>query len=285
MPCPELDSADVLPPKANGGPVARGKAEGDPTLAVGPAASFEQLCQAFHLVYLEYLKCGYQARGGGRMRYTALQLLPASRTYVATRGGCVVGTGTVVLASAAGLPSSDVFGDQFESFRASGRLVAEATMLACVDAGGDRAHNTSLALIPWGIAWALSRGADDWCVVVNPKHLRFWRESLGMEAIAQSRPCDHVGGHPGILLRLPLRELRGGLAEPAPALRSRVLDRLPAAAALEGHALADEEVAVLLARKPQLLWGLTPGQRSLLEEHHPAALGLAEASSFGAVAA
>jgi hypothetical protein len=219
------------------------------------------------------------------MRYTALQLLPTSRTFVASRGGRVVGTGTVVLASAAGLPSSDVFGGEFESLRASGRLVAEATMLACVDSEGDRAHNTSLELIPWGVAWATSRGADDWCVVVNPRHRRFWQESLGLEPVAESRPCDHVGGHPGILLRLPLRELRAGLAEPAPALRSRVLERLPPGPALEGHALLDEEVAVLLARKPQLLGGLTPGQRALLEEHHAAALGVAQASSFGAVAA
>jgi len=32
--------------------------EQQPGLALGPAASFEQLCQAFHLVYEEYLKCG-----------------------------------------------------------------------------------------------------------------------------------------------------------------------------------------------------------------------------------
>lgn len=246
-------------------------------LTFGPASSFAQLCEAFRLVYREYLKCGYQPPHPCGMRFTALQLLPHSRTFVATLGGGVVGTGTMVVASRAGLPSSDVFGDLYASLACQGRLVVEGTLLACIDRGEVRAHSVSLGLMRHGIAWAMARGADDWCVVVNPKHFRFWNESLGLEVLGESRPCEFVRSHPGILLRLPLRELREGTADASPLL-ARVLEAPPAEGS--GFSISDAEVAALLVQA-NLLENLSPAERAELRAHHPVALSLAAQCAAG----
>ena len=89
-------------------------------LRLGPVRSFEEACAAFRLVCEEYLKSGYQEPNTPGMRYSVLQLLPYSQTYIAASPDGVVGTGTVVLDSPAGLPSSDVFGDIFEQRSTTG---------------------------------------------------------------------------------------------------------------------------------------------------------------------
>jgi hypothetical protein len=249
-------------------------------LTIGPARSFEQLCQAFHLVYMEYLRHGYQTPNASQMRYSVLQLLPTSRTFVATAGTRVVGTGTIVVNSSAGLPSTDIFGDVFKGLERQGRVVAEATLLACADIGDCRANSIAVQLMPSALAWVLSRRADDLCVVVNPRHLRFWENVLGLEVLGEERPCGHVSNHPGILLRAPLREFQNGTAECTAFTRSRIIDQLPHAVATGGVELLDEEVAVLLSREPRILGDMTHRQRSMLESRYPSALWSVEQSFF-----
>jgi hypothetical protein len=243
-------------------------------LSVTPAGTFEELCEAFRLVYQEYTKCGYITSNPGMMHYSVLQLLPTSRTYIALSSGRLIGTGTVVVASPAGMPSAEVFGDVFESLAQAGRTVAEATMLACLSTERSRAADVSREIIPHAIRWAVSQGADDWCVVVNPKHVAFWRDRLGMETLAEPRTCHHVCGHPGILLRLPLREIMAGQVRPSPDLRL-LLDGIEDESPTAAHRLTHNEMMTLMVQKPDLFDRLSLRQWSLLREHYPRALALA----------
>ncbi len=180
----------------------REEPDGD-CFSVGPADSFARLCEAFRLVYFEYLRWGYVASDPSEMRFSAFQLLPVSATFVAVASGRVVGTASFVVASSAGLPSSGVFGDLFDSLAAEGRLVTEATMLASVASGSAGVRRTPLRVMPWALAWALAQGADDLCVVVNPRHVDFWSHALGFEPLGEVRPCEHVRGNPGVLMPRP----------------------------------------------------------------------------------
>ncbi len=157
----------------------------------------------------------------------------------------------------------------------AGRQVAEATMLACTDALGTRANSISVKLIRRGLLWSLASGIDDWCVVVNPKHVKFWHQTLGLEILGESRPCGHVLGHPGILLRLPLREIRSGEIRPCPLLELPEPGEFPSEPE-EGYELTAEEIAALLVRRPEILRKLTLSQWALLRQYCPGALWLAE---------
>jgi hypothetical protein len=139
------------------------------SVSVAAAANFNELCEAFRLVYKEYLRCGYITPHTGVMHYSVQQVFSTSRTFVAVSDRRVVGTGTVVIASPAGLPSMEVFGDVFESLAMSGRCVAEGTMLACTSVEGAKACSISLEIIPRALRWSVSAGVDDWYVVANPR--------------------------------------------------------------------------------------------------------------------
>ena len=69
-----------------------------------PVRTFSELCAAFTMVHDNYVASGYMTPHSSGMRYTALQLLPVSTTWIAIYGNEIIGTGTVVAYSPAGLP-------------------------------------------------------------------------------------------------------------------------------------------------------------------------------------
>ena len=155
-----------------------------------PVRTFSELCAAFTMVHDNYVASGYMTPHSSGMRDTALQLLPVSTTWIAIYGNEIIGTGTVVAYSPAGLPSSAVFADHFRAPRSKGRTVAEATLLAC------RSHSEANAVSI--ICAILSRVVhfsriDDFCVVADPKHLSFWHEVLGFEILTNARNYGHAG--------------------------------------------------------------------------------------------
>jgi hypothetical protein len=258
------------------------------SIRIGPATSVRSLCQAFGLVYREYLRCGYLEPDAIEMRYSLLNVLPTSKTFVAQAGGRVVGTATLVVSSPAGLPSSEVFSQVFKELERSGRKVAEATMFS-VDATIPRANTLALRIMPWLLAWAVSQLVEDICVVVNPRHVRFWERTLGFARVGEPKTCNHVCGHPGLLLRLPIDELLDGRSQATTATRCKGIERMPATREVcSGYRLRDADVLSLLARRPTILHSLTPGQWACLRRHHPHAahlLGLLDEVSPSACAA
>lgn len=238
-------------------------------LNAGPVDSFPELCEAFRLVYRNYAACNYQSLNRMKMRYSVHQILPSCTALVARVGVNVVGTGSLVTDSVGGLPSESVFHDIFDRLRDQGRHLAEATALACHGDNQIKAAYVSLNLIPVGIALARARGVDDWCVTVNPKHLRFWVDTLGLNVLSAIRQCGHVGNHPGILLRIPLREMYAGDWTYTDVFSDEILPKLRTANIDTGFKLTSTHVAHLLRARSDLAAELTENQRNMFEYYYP----------------
>lgn len=223
------------------------------TVYRGPARDFEQLCRAFALVHDRYLQLGYMEQHESGMRYSLLNLLPQSTTFVVEDEAGVAGTLSVVIDSQAGLPGSNEFGEQFSELRTQGRIVAEATMFACREESAKNL-DVSLQLMAIAFSWCLETGVDDLCMIVNPRHVGFYEKVLGFERLGDEHPMGHVEGHAGIMLRCNVTAILKGEG-----LVTRQAARLLKSAETLGSLsfnrfqLLEPEVSVLLDFCPEIL--------------------------------
>ena len=229
-------------------------AEESPLSSVAQVQRFEHLLEAYHLVYNEYLRCGYIQKNEAELHFSRLQLAPVNQTFAAVdNSDKVVGTGSVVLKTGLGLPSSSVFGEELELIGRFGRRVAEATLLSCVDQPNIRANEISLQLIRVTLGWCVARDVSHYCVVVNPKHVRFWEDTLGFQMVGESKPCGHVRGAPGLLLVLNLDKLLHGDPHVTPVMQNEILSRwIPPEQFPCDYSLDPEEITELLMLRPDL---------------------------------
>lgn len=230
-----------------------------------PVRAYSELCAAFRMVHDNYVASGYMTPHPSGMRYTALQLLPVSTTWIAIYGNEIIGTGTVVAYSPAGLPSGAVFADHFRTLRSKGRTVAEATLLACRSHHEVNAVSIICAILRHGVR--CSR-VDDFCVVADPNHLSFWQKVLGFEILTNARRDGHAAGHPGVLMRLDLRGIACGARQPTKGYKKFILQPLDDEEIEEKpFRLSSNQIRGLIELRPQILAEATPAQWELLQEY------------------
>ena len=76
------------------------------------ARSRDELAQAFHLVYEEYLKQGYIHEHPSKMRLSLHNLVPETTTFIAKVDSTVVATATVIPDSPLGLPMDELYREE-----------------------------------------------------------------------------------------------------------------------------------------------------------------------------
>ena len=182
-------------------------------LEVRPASSFHEMCRAFALVQQVYQHHGYTQPTQCNMRYTAFQLLSGSKTFVAHHNGTLVATGSMVKETGSGLPSSQVFHEELDVLIRQGRVLAEGTLFASAPNLNSTGVRATQELIRHGFWWCVAEDVDDFCIVVNPKHVRFWERKLGYELLSEEKTCPHVENHRGVLLRLDIQGILNGTTE------------------------------------------------------------------------
>jgi len=99
-------------------------------LQCNPADQFGDLENAYRLIYKEYVLRGYCEPNDSKMHYSFYCVLPETRTFLLTRNDQLLGTITLILDSPCGLPMESLFHDSIEKMRASGRRMAEVSLLA-----------------------------------------------------------------------------------------------------------------------------------------------------------
>lgn len=131
-----------------------------------------------------------------------LQAHPLDKiTLFAETGGATVGTMTLCLDGATGLPADDIFRDKLDLLRADGRRLCEPSKLA-IDKGV--AKRVFAALIHISYIYARNiHGYTDYVIEVNPRHVMFYKRMLGFQDFGGERNCPRVGA-PAVLLRLDL---------------------------------------------------------------------------------
>lgn len=244
--------------------------------AVSPARDFDELREAFRLVYQQYLRSGLTVESASRLRFFLRDLCPHTTTLVAIRGGRVVGTAAATIHGPTQIPCAPLFQEQVATLCQPGRVVAEGTKFASERSpstdprGVGRMSAVATELLRWLFAWCCLRRVTDWLLVVHPRVSDFYVESLGFRELATISECAHVRGNPGTLLRLGVREvLRGEVELPDEGRRLFLGERQREGFAGEVCHLRSADVTVLLLDDKEVLAKSSSGERRVLSEAYP----------------
>ncbi|MBW2730837.1 MAG: hypothetical protein JRH20_00505 [Deltaproteobacteria bacterium] len=150
------------------------------------ARTVEQYEDAFRLVDLAFAYEGIRSVRDVSLRITPQHVLPESTVLVAYEGDTLVGTMTVTLDSAAGLPLDKDYPDELASLRKQGAKIVEYGSLALVRRCWKKSVSTLLSM---AAVW-LSRNvldASHIVIGVNPRAIPFYRGLYGFAAMGASQ--------------------------------------------------------------------------------------------------
>jgi len=172
------------------------------------ARSRDELAQAFHLVYEEYLKQGYIHEHPSKMRLSLHNLVPETTTFIAKVDSTVVATATVIPDSPLGLPMDELYREELAGLRDSGERLCEVSMLAhSSDLLSDKVPLMFNAkkmfliffLFKHVFDYAVQEEALDYiCITVNPKHSAIYDSLLFKNLDDQVKYYGKVNGAPAI---------------------------------------------------------------------------------------
>ncbi len=183
---------------------AEGFAFADGRYLIRVANDLESRRKAYGLVYRLYLEKEYARPHRSRMWLSIFDALPETATLLVERAdtGAPVGALTVVFDSPLGLPADQAYRPEVDALRASGRRLAEVVSLAVAE---ESAAGAQILVQLFNTAYFLARGirgATDFVVTVNPRHVRFYRRLILFAQAGPEREYGKVGGAPAVLLRL-----------------------------------------------------------------------------------
>lgn len=177
------------------------------TFSLRAANNREMRESAYRLAYEAYHRKGYIPEEAAGLLANRFDALPDTVTLLALeRHGerRTAGTLSMMFDSSLGLPSDEIFRDEVDSLRHSGRWLVEVCRLAISDAHANSRDLLALfCSVPASFAMRV-RGFTDLLLEVNPRHVPFYRRLLKFEILGSERPCPRVNGAPAVLLRIDL---------------------------------------------------------------------------------
>ena len=127
-------------------------------------------------------------------------------TLAACDGDQVIGTLTLGVDSASGLLADELYADQLNTMRSSGRRLCEVTALAVSQERSD----TRLLARLFNIAYLLAHpihGMTDLVAEVHPRHAGFYRKLMNYRIAGPVRTCPRVRA-PAVLMHLCLQQAK-----------------------------------------------------------------------------
>jgi hypothetical protein len=171
---------------------------------IRPAASRDELEQAYRLVYNSYLQRGYIPPSPAGVRLTVFNAFPETVTFVSVLDELVVATVSVVPDTPVGLPMDEIYSAELRELRDAGRRLAEVTMLADRRRQIQRALPMLRRLMKSVFDYAtLVLGASDLCITINPRH-RMYYERFLFRSLGPLRSYPSVLQNPALARRLNL---------------------------------------------------------------------------------
>ncbi|MDX1252534.1 MAG: hypothetical protein IDH49_09875 [Gammaproteobacteria bacterium] len=175
----------------------------DKPLEIRIARSARELHDAYHLVYNQYCKIGYQIENDSKIRFTPHFALPTSHTFIALSHGEVAATLTMVIDGALGLPMEKEYPEEIQLLRRkSGALLAE---ISCLVTRRSRDLTLLLQLFYAAYIYALHRHkVSDFCVAIAPEHQSFYRHAMLLEQIGPVKEYALINHMRTVAMRLNL---------------------------------------------------------------------------------
>jgi hypothetical protein len=176
-----------------------------PPVSYKTAETTDELEQSYRLLHDNYVEQGYMFPHPSGLRVTIFNALPTTRTFVAVKAESVVSCLTLIPDSPLGLPMDEIYRDELEGLRRSGRRIAEVSGLATDRSVCEAGCTILLNLVKCLYAQALASGIDDICIAVNPCHKRFYETGLGFCVLGDLKTYSSVNYAPAYALRLEAR--------------------------------------------------------------------------------
>lgn len=166
------------------------------------ARNRSEFLQALRLVHAEYCRLGYCTDDRVKIHYGMHTLTRHCSVLNYVSDGRVVATLSRIHDSVEfGLPMDCLYQKELDELRASGRAIVECGSLASIASGKNRL--AAVELIHSVIMSSLRDGFDDICIIVNPKHVKFYQRLYPCEVFGPERHYDRVNA-PAVPIRLDL---------------------------------------------------------------------------------
>lgn len=172
----------------------------------------DELEQALSLVYREYLRQGYIAETNASKIYSSIyHILPETAVHICKSQLAVSGTVTQIFDSRLfGLPMDGLYHDELNALRDAKRKVSEISALAI--SRKVRWRNLFMYLFRAVYRYARFNNVTDFCIMVNPKHVDFYKAILLFEDLGPERYYPRVSA-PAVALRLNLEDIEDKFRE------------------------------------------------------------------------
>ena len=171
------------------------------------AETREELGDAFRLVYDEYKRSGYiSEEKPGNMFFYIHHLLPDTAVLLMRCKEKVISTLSLVPDSEEfGLPMDSIYREELDGLRRNDRHLMEACALATSE--NYRSPNIFANLFRQSYWHAVYSGIDAICIMVNPKHVQFYKRILLFDELGVEKNYPRVGA-PAVALQLNVKEYK-----------------------------------------------------------------------------
>lgn len=174
-----------------------------PIINIKWAETQEELEHVFSLVYKEYLKAGYiEKPESSKIFFNIHNLLPTSAALIIKYGKEVISTMSIIIDNKYfKLPIDSTYPDEIDELRQKGRNICEFSALATSQ---DFRWRNLFAYIFREMYWyAMENNINDICIMVNPKHVPFYKSILLFEDLGKEKIYSRLGV-PAVALRINL---------------------------------------------------------------------------------
>lgn len=168
--------------------------------------SFKQRVKASTLIKRMYATRGYQTEST-----SVFSDNPNQYTFEARQAQQLLGTLTLTIDADNGLLADQLYKDEIDVFRNAGKNVCEVSKLAFTPNTSSKEIFASLFHIAFLHARHL-HGVGAAFIEINPRHVRFYKSTLGFSQIGEQRTCLRVDA-PAILLGLDLNHMQDQIAQ------------------------------------------------------------------------
>ena len=176
------------------------------------AETRDEWSQSFALVYREYLASGYIAQPHpSGMHLSVYNLLPATCVFIFRTYVTVISTLTQIFDSELfGLPMDALYRPELDALRSQGRKITELSALATPRE--TRWCNLMVFLSKTMFEYSMMNNIDDICIMVNPKHVNFYKTMFLFEDFGEERFYPGVGA-PAVALRINMEHIEDKASE------------------------------------------------------------------------
>lgn len=176
------------------------------------AETLDELSQSFALVYKEYMESGYITNPHpSQMHFSVYNFLPSTCVFIFRSYLTVISTLTQIFDTPLfGLPMDALFKNELDTLRAQGRKITELSALATPKEV--RWCNLMVFLSRTMFEYSRVNDVNDICIMVNPKHVNFYRTMFLFEEFGPERFYPGVGA-PAVALRIDMNHIEQQLLE------------------------------------------------------------------------